>query len=136
MTQRGAMAEEDDEEDGEEEHVFLTKQPSVIKFGKLKPYQLESLNWMIHLAEKGLNGILADEVSLNKSAVLLLFLICIGFLSLAFFFLYLDGSGKDSSEYFDFGIPLGVSQNSRATFDRRTEVNTFQLDERIEALVS
>jgi SNF2 family DNA or RNA helicase len=55
-------AEEDDEEEEEEQHVFLTKQPSVIKFGQLKPYQLESLNWMIHLAEKGLNGILADEM--------------------------------------------------------------------------
>jgi SWI/SNF-related matrix-associated actin-dependent regulator of chromatin subfamily A member 5 len=47
------------DEDDEEEHVFLTKQPSCIKFGQLKPYQLEALNWMIHLAEKGLNGILA-----------------------------------------------------------------------------
>jgi SWI/SNF-related matrix-associated actin-dependent regulator of chromatin subfamily A member 5 len=56
-------AEEEEEED-EEEHVFLTKQPSCIKFGQLKPYQLESLNWMIHLAEKGLNGILADEMGL------------------------------------------------------------------------
>ena len=59
-----AAAKEDDEDLEEEEetvrHVFLTKQPSSIKFGQLKPYQLESLNWMIHLAEKGLNGILAD----------------------------------------------------------------------------
>lgn len=57
--------DESDEADGdesEEEHVFLTKQPSTIKFGQLKPYQLEALNWMIHLAEKGLNGILADEM--------------------------------------------------------------------------
>jgi hypothetical protein len=51
-----------DEEGGGDQHVFLTKQPSIIKHGNLKPYQLESLNWMIHLAEKGLNGILADEV--------------------------------------------------------------------------
>lgn len=57
---------EEDEEEDEEQHVFLTKQPNCIKFGKLKPYQLESLNWMIHLAEKGLNGILADEVSLER----------------------------------------------------------------------
>jgi SNF2 family DNA or RNA helicase len=57
-----AEEDDDDEEDDQEQHVFLTKQPSVIKFGQLKPYQLESLNWMIHLAEKGLNGILADEV--------------------------------------------------------------------------
>jgi SWI/SNF-related matrix-associated actin-dependent regulator of chromatin subfamily A member 5 len=60
--------EEDEElEEEEETHIFLTKQPDCIKFGKLKPYQVESLNWMIHLAEKGLNGILADEVSLCGS---------------------------------------------------------------------
>ena len=60
-------AEEEEEEDEEEEnHVFLTKQPSTIKHGQLKPYQLESLNWMIHLAEKGLNGILADEVGQTR----------------------------------------------------------------------
>ena len=58
-------SEEDDEdleEDEDDKHVFLTQQPKCIKFGKMKPYQVESLNWMIHLAEKGLNGILADEV--------------------------------------------------------------------------
>ena len=61
-------SEEEEEEDEEQDnHVFLTKQPNCIKFGKLKPYQLESLNWMIHLAEKGLNGILADEVSKSYS---------------------------------------------------------------------
>jgi len=52
--------DEDSQEDEEEEQmVFLTKQPLCIKFGTLKPYQLEALNWMIHLAQKGLNGILA-----------------------------------------------------------------------------
>lgn len=50
-----------------QKHVFLTQQPSCIKFGKLKAYQLEALNWMIHLAEKGLNGILADEMGLGKT---------------------------------------------------------------------
>ena len=35
---------------------------SCAKFGTLKPNQLEDLNWMIHLAEKGLNGILTDEM--------------------------------------------------------------------------
>lgn len=54
----GEGLDEDDEEEGED-HIFLTKQPNCIKFGTLKPYQLEGLNWMIHLAEKGLNGILA-----------------------------------------------------------------------------
>jgi SWI/SNF-related matrix-associated actin-dependent regulator of chromatin subfamily A member 5 len=60
-----------DDEDTEE-HVFLTKQPSCIKFGTLKPYQLEGLNWMIHLMEKGLNGILADEMGLGKTVSLTL----------------------------------------------------------------
>jgi SWI/SNF-related matrix-associated actin-dependent regulator of chromatin subfamily A member 5 len=59
--------EDEDLIEEEETHIFLTKQPNCIKFGKLKPYQVESLNWMIHLAEKGLNGILADEVSLCRS---------------------------------------------------------------------
>ena len=54
----GDGEEENDEE--AQKHVFLTQQPLCIKFGKLKTYQLEALNWMIHLAEKGLNGILAD----------------------------------------------------------------------------
>jgi len=64
----GEGVDEDDEEEGsEEEHIFLTKQPDCIKFGQLKPYQLEGLNWMIHLAEKGLNGILADEMGLGKT---------------------------------------------------------------------
>lgn len=60
---------EGEEEDSEmsDNHVFLTKQPDCIKFGTLKPYQLEGLNWMIHLAEKGLNGILADEMGLGKT---------------------------------------------------------------------
>lgn len=56
----GVDEEEDEEDSSRPKHVFLTKQPSCIKFGTLKPYQLEGLNWMIHLAEKGLNGILAD----------------------------------------------------------------------------
>lgn len=59
--------DDDDDEEGGETHTFLTKQPDCIKFGTLKPYQLEGLNWMIHLAEKGLNGILADEMGLGKT---------------------------------------------------------------------
>lgn len=62
------VPEGEEEEDNEgNRHVFLTKQPNCIKFGTLKPYQLEGLNWMVHLAEKGLNGILADEMGLGKT---------------------------------------------------------------------
>ena len=45
----------------------LTRQPSVIEFGTMRPYQLEGLNWMINLQENGLNGILADEMGLGKT---------------------------------------------------------------------
>ena len=63
--EKPAEGEEDDEDDSI--HHFLNKQPDCIKFGTLKGYQLEGLNWMIHLAEKGLNGILADEMGLGKT---------------------------------------------------------------------
>jgi len=68
-SKKGVSADNENGEDAEnsDNHVFLTRQPDCIKFGKLKPYQLEGLNWMIHLAEKGLNGILADEMGLGKT---------------------------------------------------------------------
>lgn len=67
---KGKKTDDEDlmsEEEELESHVFLSKQPSSIIGGTLKPYQLEGLNWMIHLAEKGLNGILADEMGLGKT---------------------------------------------------------------------
>ena len=57
-----------DEEDGGVERVHrLTEQPSCIKFGTMRKYQLEGLNWMIHLYDNGINGILADEMGLGKT---------------------------------------------------------------------
>jgi len=35
--------------------------------GKLRDYQLDSLNWLIGLYETGINGILADEMGLGKT---------------------------------------------------------------------
>ena len=45
----------------------LDRQPSNIKNGTLRPYQLEGLNWMIRLNDNGVNGILADEMGLGKT---------------------------------------------------------------------
>jgi SWI/SNF-related matrix-associated actin-dependent regulator of chromatin subfamily A member 5 len=45
----------------------LTVQPSCIKFGKMRDYQLQGLNWLIHLYDNGINGILADEMGLGKT---------------------------------------------------------------------
>jgi len=52
----------------EEEFVNtrLLSQPSILK-GDMRYYQLDGLNWMIHLYEHGLNGILADEMGLGKT---------------------------------------------------------------------
>lgn len=40
----------------------LSQQPSVIKGGQMREYQLQGLNWLIHLYDNGINGILADEM--------------------------------------------------------------------------
>ncbi len=37
-------------------------QPSIITGGTLREYQMQGLNWMIHLYDNGINGILADEM--------------------------------------------------------------------------
>jgi SWI/SNF-related matrix-associated actin-dependent regulator of chromatin subfamily A member 5 len=45
--------------------VRLDHQPSLLaSHCKMRKYQLEGLNWMIHLHDHGIHGILADEVSL------------------------------------------------------------------------
>jgi SWI/SNF-related matrix-associated actin-dependent regulator of chromatin subfamily A member 5 len=87
-TDTAAVKDEEEEIDEEQEtvrHVFLTKQPSSIKFGQLKPYQLESLNWMIHLAEKGLNGILADGLWFSSLLLILLLYLNQSFLNILHF---------------------------------------------------
>ena len=40
----------------------LTAQPSVIQGGTMREYQMQGLNWLIHLYDNGINGILADEM--------------------------------------------------------------------------
>lgn len=54
------------EEGDETQATFLTSQPTTLGFGKMRPYQLEGLNWMIRLQENGVNGILADEMGLVR----------------------------------------------------------------------
>lgn len=50
---------------GGEQVTFLTVLCVFIaaaRFGTMRAYQLEGLNWMIKLHDNGINGILADEV--------------------------------------------------------------------------
>lgn len=55
------LAEEETEGENTRGHR-LSVQPSVIKFGTMREYQLQGLNWLIHLYDNGINGILADEM--------------------------------------------------------------------------
>ena len=45
----------------------IDKQPSMLKFGKLKSYQIRGLQWLVSLYVNNLNGILADEMGLGKT---------------------------------------------------------------------
>lgn len=68
---KNSKSEQDDAqavlEMDESRFTRITQQPSCIKFGTMKPYQLEGLNWMIRLHDSGVNGILADEMGLGKT---------------------------------------------------------------------
>lgn len=56
------MLLKDEEDDGAAAGHRLQAQPSVITGGKMRDYQMQGLNWLIHLYDNGINGILADEM--------------------------------------------------------------------------
>jgi SNF2 family DNA or RNA helicase len=45
----------------------VTRQPSLLRAGTLRDYQLVGLQWMLSLYNNKLNGILADEMGLGKT---------------------------------------------------------------------
>lgn len=45
----------------------INTQPSLLKGGTLKRYQLSGLTWLVNLYINNLNGILADEMGLGKT---------------------------------------------------------------------
>lgn len=45
----------------------IEDQPKMLKFGKLKTYQMAGLKWLVSLYNNHLNGILADEMGLGKT---------------------------------------------------------------------
>eukprot|EP00798_Chlamydomonas_sp_ICE-L_P018351 gene18351-24816_t len=59
------LADEDD--DGEHAGHRLQIQPSIISGAVMREYQMQGLNWLIHLYDNGINGILADEMGLGKT---------------------------------------------------------------------
>ncbi|KAK9456985.1 SNF2 family N-terminal domain-containing protein [Dipodascopsis uninucleata] len=52
----------------------LTEQPSFVKNGELRDFQLTGLNWMAFLWSRNENGILADEMGLGKTVQTVAFL--------------------------------------------------------------
>ncbi|EGW35279.1 uncharacterized protein SPAPADRAFT_64429 [Spathaspora passalidarum NRRL Y-27907] len=52
----------------------FTDSPGYIHNGKLRPYQIQGLNWLISLYENNLSGILADEMGLGKTLQTISFL--------------------------------------------------------------
>lgn len=55
-------------------HTILTEQPSYIKQGKLRDFQLKGLNWMAFNWCKAKNVILADEMGLGKTVQTIAFM--------------------------------------------------------------
>ncbi|CAG9327900.1 unnamed protein product [Blepharisma stoltei] len=47
--------------------IRISTQPSIIKNGQLRQYQIDGINWLISLFKAGINGILADEMGLGKT---------------------------------------------------------------------
>src|SRR5690606_10950385 len=52
---------------GEPCATVFTESPSYVAHGKMRPYQIQGLNWLINLYEHRINGILADEMGLGKT---------------------------------------------------------------------
>jgi hypothetical protein len=52
----------DEDDGGERAGHRLQVQPSCLTGGTLREYQMQGLNWLIHLYDQGINGILADEM--------------------------------------------------------------------------
>ena len=55
----------------------LSQQPAVIKHGIMRDYQMQGLNWLIHLYDNGINGILADEMVSCAPSIACMHHICI-----------------------------------------------------------
>lgn len=60
------VSDANDEDSTGFDMMHVTETPSYIR-GKLRPYQIEGVNWLLGLFSRGVNGILADEMGLGKT---------------------------------------------------------------------
>lgn len=63
----------DEQNDGGSNITEFTESPAYIN-GKLRPYQIDGLNWLVSLHENNISGILADEMGLGKTLQTISFL--------------------------------------------------------------
>ncbi|KAL3637848.1 ATP-dependent DNA helicase ddm1 [Castilleja foliolosa] len=80
-TKEGVSSEDLDLTEAERDEKEQAELAPLLTGGKLKPYQIKGVKWMISLWQNGLNGILADQMGLGKTIQ------TIGFLS------HLKGNG-------------------------------------------
>lgn len=57
-----------------EKKIELKKQPSALTGGKMMPYQMEGLNWLLYNFHQKKNVILADEMGLGKTIQIISFM--------------------------------------------------------------
>lgn len=76
LTRAQERAESEDLQLSEEERTEKEQAELVplMTGGKLKPYQLKGVKWLISLWQNGLNGILADQMGLGKTIQTIAFL--------------------------------------------------------------
>ena len=61
----------------------VVERPWFLKKGKLRDYQVEGVNWMLQMYDRGLNMVLADEMGLGKTLQTITFLAYLKFESSA-----------------------------------------------------
>jgi hypothetical protein len=69
----GAPSSGVSDQDAEKVPEMRQSQPSLVKGGTLRDYQMTAVNWLISLFENGVNGILADEMGLGKTVITIAF---------------------------------------------------------------
>ncbi|SCU96835.1 LAMI_0F07910g1_1 [Lachancea mirantina] len=73
-TEEDAELMKDEEDEGSEDIEFQFRESPPFVNGKLRPYQVQGVNWLVALHRNHLAGILADEMGLGKTLQTISFL--------------------------------------------------------------
>lgn len=95
----------------------VVSQPSMLKGGDLKEYQLSGLQWLVSLYNNNLNGILADEM------------VCAFRLLILYLHEHDSGLGENNSEHSLADLHHGVQAQQRTVHDCVSTFNAVKLGE-------